>query len=375
MLIQFKNEGNNFFKIGKTDEAISSYTKAIEADSGNHIYYSNRSAAFLKNGEAEKALDDANQCLKLNPDFDKGYSRKGAALHALKNFDDSIAAFEEGIKKHPENEKLKAELQKVKLAKEATSDLSHATRKSKASMMASVSQQKKAGAAQDISQFVQVSKASLELQIFALQAQLDLVNALADMTDEQKMQMLFQLVDADQDGKIDARELADAIRRRNADLSFSESIERAISFVAAFDDDHDARLDFNEFRVFLVTFAETMEASFHEVSEFLILQNMFSDSGNTEDEDIVGEIAEGAIDEAVKDQEVIYDAMSDPRMVALFALFDKVRPKCHARFMFSSFQFELTVVCRMEPVILVSVKLLLVFGNSQTTWRNPQRPP
>lgn len=320
---EFKNSGNDFFKNGKTNEAIEMYTKAIEVDGGNHVYFSNRSAAYLKKGEAENALADANACLKLTPDFDKGYSRKGAALQALKKFDESIAAYEEGIEKHPENEKLKAELEKVKLAKEASSDLSRAARNSRASMMASLSQQKKAEAAQDISQFVQVSKASLELQIFALQAQLELVNALAEMTDEQKMQMLFQLVDADQDGKIDARELAGAIRRRNADLSFSESIERAISFVAAFDDDHDARLDINEFKVFLNTFAETMEASFHEVSEFLILQNMFSESGNTEGEEIAGELVEGVIDEAVKDQEIIYDAMSDPRMVALFALFDK----------------------------------------------------
>jgi hypothetical protein len=45
----------------------------------------------------------------------------------------------------------------------------------------------------------------------------------------------------------------------------------------------------------------------------LILQNLFSESGNTFEEDLAGLIAKEAIDEAVKDQEEIYNAMYDQR--------------------------------------------------------------
>lgn len=38
------------------------------------------------------------QCVKLNPSWAKGYARKGAALHGARKFDESIAAYEEGIK-------------------------------------------------------------------------------------------------------------------------------------------------------------------------------------------------------------------------------------------------------------------------------------
>jgi hypothetical protein len=34
-------------------EAIAQYTKAIDADGSNHVYFSNRSAAYLKKGEAQ----------------------------------------------------------------------------------------------------------------------------------------------------------------------------------------------------------------------------------------------------------------------------------------------------------------------------------
>jgi hypothetical protein len=38
------------------------------------------------------------QCIKLNPSWAKGYARKGAALHGARKFDESIAAYEAGIK-------------------------------------------------------------------------------------------------------------------------------------------------------------------------------------------------------------------------------------------------------------------------------------
>lgn len=105
--------------MGNVTEAISQYTKAIDADGTNHVYFSNRSAAYLKKGEAQKALDDANSVIGLSPDFAKGYSRKGAALHALKRYNDSIAAYKEGLEKFPTDAGLKKGLDDVTKEKDA----------------------------------------------------------------------------------------------------------------------------------------------------------------------------------------------------------------------------------------------------------------
>lgn len=43
-----------------------------------------QSAAYLSMGDADKALDDAESCIKVNGSWAKGYTRKGAALHKLK---------------------------------------------------------------------------------------------------------------------------------------------------------------------------------------------------------------------------------------------------------------------------------------------------
>lgn len=111
---QHKALGNTALQAGNFTKAIEEYSAAIRLDGSNHVYYSNRSAAYLSKEDAPNALEDANSCIALNPTFVKGYSRKGAALHALKRFNDAIAAFEEGLKVAPGDAALTKGLESVK---------------------------------------------------------------------------------------------------------------------------------------------------------------------------------------------------------------------------------------------------------------------
>lgn len=116
---EYKDIGNKHLQAGEFDSAIDAYTKAIELDSSNHIFYSNRSAAYLSKHDAANALKDGESCISLNPSFAKGYSRKGAALHALKNYDAAIEAYEAGLKVAPTDAGLKSGLAEVQKAKDA----------------------------------------------------------------------------------------------------------------------------------------------------------------------------------------------------------------------------------------------------------------
>ena len=103
----FKAEGNALVAAQRYTDAVEMYTRAIELDPDNAVYYSNRSAAYLAMGDARgKALHDANKCIELKPDWWKGYSRKGAAEHALQRFDAARATFNEGLRLDPENSSL-----------------------------------------------------------------------------------------------------------------------------------------------------------------------------------------------------------------------------------------------------------------------------
>lgn len=64
-------------------------------------------------------LSSVSQTIELNPGFAKGYGRKGGALHGARRFDESVKAFEEGLKIAPADAGLKKGLEEVQKAQES----------------------------------------------------------------------------------------------------------------------------------------------------------------------------------------------------------------------------------------------------------------
>lgn len=93
-----KDLGNKAFSAKEYDKAIDLFTQAIALDSKNHVLFSNRSAAHAGKRDWTKALQDAEQCVSINPSWSKGYARKGAALHGARKYDEAIVAYEAGLK-------------------------------------------------------------------------------------------------------------------------------------------------------------------------------------------------------------------------------------------------------------------------------------
>lgn len=56
---------------GDFETAVSLYGEAIGLDPGNHILFSNRSAALVKLGHFARALQDASRAVELNPKWPK----------------------------------------------------------------------------------------------------------------------------------------------------------------------------------------------------------------------------------------------------------------------------------------------------------------
>ncbi|DAZ97763.1 TPA: hypothetical protein N0F65_009043 [Lagenidium giganteum] len=114
---QAKDRGNKAFAAGNHADAISSFSEAIalhekataagDAPAGAlHVYYSNRSAAYLKLHDGRNALLDAEKCVALKADWAKGHSRKGAALYALGRYADAFRAYKDGLALDPTNNAL-----------------------------------------------------------------------------------------------------------------------------------------------------------------------------------------------------------------------------------------------------------------------------
>ena len=89
-----KDAGNQSLKDGELDEAVAFYSMAIRFDGTNHIYYSNRSAAYQAKKMWRDAASDAEHVVKLNPQFPKGYLHWARSLVQQQKFKDALGAVE-----------------------------------------------------------------------------------------------------------------------------------------------------------------------------------------------------------------------------------------------------------------------------------------
>ncbi|XP_037422476.1 ankyrin-1-like [Triticum dicoccoides] len=101
--LQLKSYAEKAIKRKDYHGASKFYTEAIELDPSDATLYSNRSLCYLQMTEADKAVRDANTCIKLRPEWIKGYYRKGAALLSLEDYKGASDAFMAGLQVDPEN--------------------------------------------------------------------------------------------------------------------------------------------------------------------------------------------------------------------------------------------------------------------------------
>ncbi|KAJ3256825.1 hypothetical protein HDU77_002963 [Chytriomyces hyalinus] len=123
-----KDEGNKAFKDGQLEKALELYQKALTLDSTNTAALSNASLAFLKMGQLDMALQMAERCVGLKPDWSKGWYRKGTALMKQSKYTEAASAFQTGLDCSPEDAELKrAYMEAVEVGKVAPSNSTKVT--------------------------------------------------------------------------------------------------------------------------------------------------------------------------------------------------------------------------------------------------------
>ncbi|KAK4587408.1 hypothetical protein RGQ29_024210 [Quercus rubra] len=111
--MSLKDKGNEFFKAGNYLKAAALYTQAIKLDPSNPTLYSNRAAAFLQLVKLNKALADAETTIKLKPQWEKGYFRKGCILEAMEQYDDALAAFQTALQYNPQSSEVSKKIKRI----------------------------------------------------------------------------------------------------------------------------------------------------------------------------------------------------------------------------------------------------------------------
>ncbi|KAJ9092206.1 hypothetical protein QFC21_006952 [Naganishia friedmannii] len=145
-----KAEGNALITRRLYSSAIEKYTAAIALDPGNAVYYSNRAAAWGAMGEHAEAVTDAEEAVKRDPGFGRGWSRLGVApsgvtermpssssmfglpetavghaQYSLGNYSEAVKAYTQGLTIDPANANMQQALAQAK-AKEAAQQATQA---------------------------------------------------------------------------------------------------------------------------------------------------------------------------------------------------------------------------------------------------------
>lgn len=76
-------------------------------------------------GNWDGALQDAQKCVELKPDFVKGYSRLGGAYHGLRKYTEASTAYRNGLEIDPENQACKSGLSETENAFAGSSRRTH----------------------------------------------------------------------------------------------------------------------------------------------------------------------------------------------------------------------------------------------------------
>lgn len=109
-----KEAGNVAFSSGKHLQAYELFSEAILKDPSSALLRSNRAGALASLGRHEEAFADAELCCKLQPDWWKGYTRRGHALFHLKRYPESEQSFLEALRLNPGEKTVVEALEKTR---------------------------------------------------------------------------------------------------------------------------------------------------------------------------------------------------------------------------------------------------------------------
>ena len=98
---QYFEQGNAALLKQLPDDAIASYTKAIELKPDYAQAYTNRGAAYLLKELYDKAIADSTKAIELNPKIDTAYQNRGRAYRGKGLYKQAMADFQEALAPNP----------------------------------------------------------------------------------------------------------------------------------------------------------------------------------------------------------------------------------------------------------------------------------
>ncbi|KAI5698811.1 small glutamine-rich tetratricopeptide repeat-containing protein beta [Diaphorina citri] len=98
---KYKNLGNTAMQQDKPEQAVIEYSKAIDCDNSNPVYYCNRAASNNKLKNYKLALRDCQIAIKIDPHYAKAYGRMGLAYTQMNDYKAALEAYTKAAELDP----------------------------------------------------------------------------------------------------------------------------------------------------------------------------------------------------------------------------------------------------------------------------------
>ncbi|NER21505.1 MAG: tetratricopeptide repeat protein [Symploca sp. SIO1C2] len=96
--------GNEFYELGKIEDAIARYNQAIEFNPDYDAAWYNRGVALYDLGKIEEALASYDQAIEFNPDYEQAWNNRGIVLYSLGKIEEALASYDQAIEFNPTND-------------------------------------------------------------------------------------------------------------------------------------------------------------------------------------------------------------------------------------------------------------------------------
>ena len=99
----YNNRGFAYMANGDYERAIDDYNQAIELDPKYAFAYNDRGVAYYGKGDYDSAITDYNQAIQLDPKYAAAYYHRGNAYYGKKDYDGAITDYNQAIQLDPKH--------------------------------------------------------------------------------------------------------------------------------------------------------------------------------------------------------------------------------------------------------------------------------
>src|SRR5215831_8433486 len=99
----FYKRANGYYERGQYDRAIEDYNQAIRLNPNHANAFSNRGATYARKGEYDRAIENYDEAIRLNPKHADAFSNRGVAYGRKGDYDRAVENYDEAIRLNPKH--------------------------------------------------------------------------------------------------------------------------------------------------------------------------------------------------------------------------------------------------------------------------------